>query len=317
MLKPQVVTGGCEWFMGSGGQGRLLGFVVKVDQADGVGSVVFVPVRGQVLALDRDDQCAAGADIALAGQGGGLLPAERHSRRGPPTSHNASDINPELQDQTGKGAMVKRKVSNPLALAVLAALFERSMHPYELAAMLKDRGKEQSIRIHYGSLYTVVDALVRAGFIEPVETFREGRRPERTVYALTIPGRRELKDWLSEILRTPTKEYPEFEAGLSLMPVLLPEEVVELLKERMKALDDRIAEVRQSMQNMVKAGLQRLFIIETEYQEALLCTEQRWVQKLVAEFDAGAHGDLEIWRRWHATMMQVTGSEESQGGDMS
>jgi DNA-binding PadR family transcriptional regulator len=210
--------------------------------------------------------------------------------------------------------MVNRKVSNPLALAVLAALFERSMHPYELAAMLKDRGKEHSIRMHYGSLYTVVDSLVRAGFIEPVETFREGRRPERTVYALTVPGRVELKDWLSEILRTPTKEYPEFEAGLSLMPVLLPEEVVRLLKERTKALDDRIAEVRRSMEDMLKAGLRRLFIIETEYQEALLCAEQRWVQGLIAEFDAGVHEDLEVWRRWHATLLGITGSGGSREG---
>ncbi|HZR99577.1 MAG TPA: PadR family transcriptional regulator, partial [Chloroflexota bacterium] len=75
----------------------------------------------------------------------------------------------------------KRKVSNPLALAVLALLLERSMHPYELAATLRQRGKSASIKLNYGSLYTAVAALQRAGFIEPRGTVRAGRRPERTV----------------------------------------------------------------------------------------------------------------------------------------
>ena len=34
------------------------------------------------------------------------------------------------------------RTSNPLALAVLALLFERPMHPYEMAATLKERHKE-------------------------------------------------------------------------------------------------------------------------------------------------------------------------------
>ncbi|MBV8090642.1 MAG: hypothetical protein JO139_13925, partial [Alphaproteobacteria bacterium] len=41
--------------------------------------------------------------------------------------------------------------ANPLALAVLALLFERPMHPYEMAATLKQRNKDESIKIRYGS----------------------------------------------------------------------------------------------------------------------------------------------------------------------
>ena len=42
--------------------------------------------------------------------------------------------------------------ANPLALAVLALLFERPMHPYEMAATLRQRHKEDSIKLRYGSL---------------------------------------------------------------------------------------------------------------------------------------------------------------------
>ncbi len=55
--------------------------------------------------------------------------------------------------------MAARGRSNPLALAVLACLFERPMHPYEVAQTLRHRAKHESVRLNYGSLYDVVDAL--------------------------------------------------------------------------------------------------------------------------------------------------------------
>ena len=51
--------------------------------------------------------------------------------------------------------------SNPLALAVLACLIERPMHPYEMASTMRERHKDESIKLNYGSLYTVTEALQR------------------------------------------------------------------------------------------------------------------------------------------------------------
>src|ERR1700730_11702061 len=130
--------------------------------------------------------------------------------------------------------------SSPLALAVLALLFERPMHPYEMAATLKQRRKEDSIKLRYGSLYTVIDLLLARGLIRAKETSRAGKRPERTVYTLTPPGLDELRDWMRELLRDPAKEYPQFEAGLCLMPVLPPEEAVSLLRQRALQLSGKV-----------------------------------------------------------------------------
>src|SRR5580692_282235 len=110
--------------------------------------------------------------------------------------------------------------SNPLALAVLALLFERPMHPYEMGVIMRQRHKEESIKLRYGSLYTVIDLLVRRDFIAARETERDGKRPERTVYALTAAGRHELHAWMTDLIGKPVKEYPQFEAALCLMPVL-------------------------------------------------------------------------------------------------
>src|SRR5215468_8589199 len=125
-----------------------------------------------------------------------------------------------------------KRLSNPLALAVLALLFERPMHPYEMAATLKQRHKEDSIKLRYGSLYTVIDLLVDRRLITPRETSRAGKRPERTTYELTAAGYDELRAWMQDLLRKPVNEYPQFTAGLSLLPVLPPEEAVALLRHR-------------------------------------------------------------------------------------
>ena len=107
----------------------------------------------------------------------------------------------------------RRKVDNPLALAVLVLTAERPMHPYEMAQVLRERGKHTSINIKRGSLYTVVRSLQRHGLIEATGTFRQGRRPERTVYALTDAGRAETRDWLRELIAVPEKEFARWRSS--------------------------------------------------------------------------------------------------------
>src|SRR5690606_29970564 len=92
---------------------------------------------------------------------------------------------PGTADARGGSVVTRRRVSNPLALAVLALTLAKPMPPYEMSLTLRERSKEGSVRLNYGSLYSVVDKLVRHHLIEPVETVREGRRPERTVYRAT------------------------------------------------------------------------------------------------------------------------------------
>ena len=190
-----------------------------------------------------------------------------------------------------------RSTSNPLALAVLACLSERPMHPYEMASTMRERGKEHSIKLNYGSLYTVVDNLAKHGLIEAVEARREGRRPERTVYQLTDAGQVKLDAWMSELLSTPVKEYPQFEAALSLMPVLHPDHVLALLRERIRALEKGITMERLMLDTASKAGLPRLLLIEGEYHLTMQQTELAWVQELADEIEVGTFEGLNAWRQ--------------------
>ena len=191
--------------------------------------------------------------------------------------------------------MAKPNRSNPLALAVLACLYERPMHPYEVAQTLRTRAKHESIRLNYGSLYGVVEGLEKRGFIHARETVREGRRPERTIYEITDTGARELNDWLTDLVARPEKEYLQFEAALSLLPVLPPDVAVEVLKERMTKLELRLAQMKGAQQAALDAGLPRLFEIESEYVEALARTELEFVGRLVKDIESGELDGLDMW----------------------
>ncbi|GAB2844527.1 PadR family transcriptional regulator [Lentzea nigeriaca] len=178
---------------------------------------------------------------------------------------------------------MRRKVSNPLALAVLAHLVMGPQHPYELGKQLKETGKDRNIKFNRGSLYMVVEQLRKAGFVAEQETVKDTQRPERTIYALTDEGRAELYDWMRELVRDPVHEYPQFGVALSLISVLDPAEAVELLRARSAALTKDIENTRAMVGKATGDGVEWIFLVEEEYRISLLETELRLVEKLTGE----------------------------------
>ena len=189
--------------------------------------------------------------------------------------------------------------SNPLALAVLTCVYERPMHPYEMAQTLRSRAKHESIRLNYGSLYSVVASLEKRHLINARETVREGRRPERTIYEITDTGTRELNDWLTELVARPEKEYLQFEAALSLIAALPVEDALALLKTRITALEMAHAQMKAVRAAAADAGLPRLFDLEGEYTQALLEAELDYVRRLVKEIESGELEGVEMWRSFN------------------
>ena len=189
--------------------------------------------------------------------------------------------------------------SNPLALAVLVCLYEKPMHPYEVAQTLRSRAKQESVRLNYGSLYAVVESLEKKGFVKATGTVREGKRPERTVYDITDDGAREMNEWMTDLISTPSKEYPAFLAGLSFLPSLPPDEALAALRARGEALKVKLASMRGAMKAARDAGLPRIFELESEYEEQQLRAELKFVTALVDEMGDGTLEGLDMWRLFH------------------
>ena len=175
---------------------------------------------------------------------------------------------------------------NLWALTVLCLLRERPMHPYEMQRLIRERKKDEFLDLKRGSLYHAIERLRRAGLIEAVRTSREGRRPERTVYRLTEDGGRELLAWLRELLANPARDPTQFFAGLSFLPLLEPDDVLEQLDTRAGLLEAQVAELDAVLKTMTPR-IGRLVLLEVEYARAVRRAELKWVRSLAEELRDG------------------------------
>jgi DNA-binding PadR family transcriptional regulator len=176
---------------------------------------------------------------------------------------------------------------SPLALAILALLYEAPMHPYEMQRLIKARGKDKYINVRQrASIYQTIARLQRDGLLVARETTRDEKRPERTVYELTAKGEQTVQRWLRQALATPAQEFPEFPAAVSFLPLLTPEDVVEQLEVRERALVETLTRTENELQEEA-SRLPRLFLLEEEYVRTVVQAELTWVRSLIADLRSG------------------------------
>ncbi|MEU3776968.1 PadR family transcriptional regulator [Streptomyces sp. NPDC032472] len=181
----------------------------------------------------------------------------------------------------------KRPV-NALALAVLGLLLEQPMHPHAMAGALRERGMDRAFKLTTGSLYDTVRALTRDGWIEADGTEQVGNRPARTVYRHTPAGRDGFTDWLDELIREPSPEYPRFLSAVGYLGALGRVRAAGALRERAAALRERIAQDAEGYRAAREEhNAPRLFVIEAEYAAAMAQAELAWVEGTADEIERG------------------------------
>lgn len=178
---------------------------------------------------------------------------------------------------------------------------------------MREQNKDRDMEIKWGSLYTVVQSLERDCLIEVVGSERQGARPERTIYRLTDLGRTHLEDWVRELVSVPERDRPRFEAALSVLGVLRPDEAAFLLEQRLSLLEEEITRQRQSL-SQYRRDVPRLFLIELEYDLAIRDAEAGWIRSLLDEFTAESLPGLAQWRAYHATGAIPTEEAEAAEG---
>jgi DNA-binding PadR family transcriptional regulator len=183
--------------------------------------------------------------------------------------------------------MPRKFKRSPLALAILALLHEAPMHPYRMQRLIKDRGKDQVINVKQrASLYQTINQLLREDLITFWETEEQDSFPDRTIYKLTEKGHDTALRWLREMLSTPTEEFPEFPAAVSLLPLLTPDDATQQLKMRATKLAAKIDQINAEFAS-VEGHLPRLFLLESEYMKLMLETELTWVRSVMADLNNG------------------------------
>src|SRR5689334_20803001 len=120
-------------------------------------------------------------------------------------------------------------------------------------------------------------------------------RSARRMVVVTVPSAVAPRRWLTDMLPTPAREFPEFPAALAFLAVLAPAEVRGLLARRIEAQEERLTAIHEQ----APPGMPRLFLIEDEYRAAMLTAELTWLREVVADLESGAF-------TWDLALIQKT-----------
>ncbi|MCG7287239.1 PadR family transcriptional regulator [Cellulomonas sp. ACRRI] len=175
----------------------------------------------------------------------------------------------------------------PLAVAVLALLVERPLHPYEMHQVLLHRATDRIVKVRPGSLYHSVDRLHRDGLVRAVGTERAGNRPERTTYEITPAGRDALTEQLAAMIAAPVNEYPRLPLALAEAHNLPRATVLTLLRDRRARLAAELDDLRAGVERVRAKDLPARYWIDLTYQIAVYETESTWIATFIEGIESG------------------------------
>jgi DNA-binding PadR family transcriptional regulator len=181
----------------------------------------------------------------------------------------------------------------PPGIAILSLLLRQPMHPYEMRHRIRVQEIDRVMKVTHGTLYSTVERLTATGLIQPVETSRDGRRPERTVYEITDLGRDQLIDALRDGLMRATPDYPGLAMSLAFASLLEPEEVALLLERRSVEAEGKLSGIQAALEASAKSQvnhqhpLPRIHLIEVEYMIAIQRAELDWLRAVIADIREG------------------------------
>jgi DNA-binding PadR family transcriptional regulator len=170
------------------------------------------------------------------------------------------------------------------------------LHGHQIRQQAQNDRTEQWSDVRVGSLYGALKRLANEGLVREVRTERVGNRPERTVYDITVEGRRALAAVRDEALRTLVFPNDPFDLALTQTPDLPEETLTQIVANRLAGLRVREASLRQAMasadpyvneaERMAVAHLLGRCLADLRWHEELL----NRVPKIVADFEAGVGG---------------------------
>jgi DNA-binding PadR family transcriptional regulator len=170
-------------------------------------------------------------------------------------------------------------------MAVLLLLTDEPMHPYGLRQRLLEWDKDRVINVGQRHLiYQTINRLERDSLVEILETTRRDKRPERTVYLATERGVTIAMQWLRDMLADPATEYPRFPAALAFLGSLTAEASLDALHTRVSALETAIGRLDKEVADrvaQVPGGVERIYLLEIEYQHSMWQAELAWVRELI------------------------------------
>ena len=168
-------------------------------------------------------------------------------------------------------------------LFLLAELARRGQsYGHELRREAQIGRAELWTDVGIGAIYSTLRRMAEEGLIEPVRSERHGSMPERTVYAITAEGQRELVVLRDRFLRGVHLPADPFDLAFSVSADLPADDLRAAIEDRIGTLQGRIASLEH--QRAAAAGhLDERDQLLFEHLLARLGTEVRWHRQIVSD----------------------------------
>jgi len=172
-------------------------------------------------------------------------------------------------------------------LVILGLLRENPLYGYEIKQIIEEHMSDWT-SIAFGSIYFALDKLGDEGFVDKISVEQEGRRPSRSVYQITSPGRQEFLRLLRESWQNVEREYFTLDICLFFKDALPTEEIVAYLRSRQAALRgvlEHIASHRD--EEMIQPDIPPIARAIFEHSIAHTRAELNWITDLLEKIEGG------------------------------
>jgi len=170
---------------------------------------------------------------------------------------------------------------DPTRLFVLSELaLHGPIHGHQIRREAQIGRTELWTDVATGSIYAMLARLEREGLAEPVRSERPGRFPERTIYAITAEGQRELAVLRDGLLRALALPSDPFDLAFSVaadVPLPALSDIVHDRMSALKAASAKLEHQRAAAADYLDARDHLLF----DHLALRLETELKWHQRVL------------------------------------
>jgi DNA-binding PadR family transcriptional regulator len=156
----------------------------------------------------------------------------------------------------------------------------QSQHGYLLNEFI-ERNLSRVTDMKKPTAYALLERLSQAGYVE-VRSEQEGKRPPRKVYSITPSGEHMFIDLLRENLARAEHMTFAGDVGLMFLDHLPREESLDLLRQRLKQLNEQISAHEQAPKHEHGLGVD----LALEHLLVLLRAEQTWLTFTIQRLQA-------------------------------
>ena len=167
-------------------------------------------------------------------------------------------------------------------VVVLGLLYEQERYGYEMEEIIKQRQIREWAEIGFSSIYSILNKLEKAGWVESRYDKAFGS-PKRRVYSLKDDAKSALLDEIRRMLSSPHRVFSEFDVGMAYSYLLEKKEVIQCLSSYKKYLTDRRAYLLSENDNHGETRDHKHVKALFTRPLCLMAAESRWLEDRIDE----------------------------------